>query len=52
MLGWMLIFLLLLLWGALAATKSEQLFLGLTPCLFFGFLLVVSGFSLLLRGRA
>ena len=52
MLGWMLIFSLLLVWGALAATQSEQLVSGLTSCLVFGFLLVISGLSLLLRGRA
>ncbi len=52
MLGWMLIFSLLLLCGALAATRSEQIVSGLTSCLVFGFLLGVSGLTLLLRDRA
>lgn len=52
MLGWMLIFLLLLLCGVLAATESVQPVPGLASCMVFGFLLAVSVVSLLLRGRA
>jgi hypothetical protein len=52
MMGWMLIFSLLVLCGALAAMESVQPVPGLTSCLVFGFLLAVSGLTLLLRGRA
>jgi hypothetical protein len=51
MLGWMLIFALLLLFGAVAAVGDVGPVPGLTSSLVFGFLLAVSALTLLLRGR-
>jgi hypothetical protein len=52
MLGWMLVFLLVLLGGATSAANGglESTFV-LTSCVVFGFLLVVSALTILLRGR-
>ena len=52
MLGWMLIFALMLLFGAFAAVGTVAPVPGMTSSLVFGFLLVVSALTLLLRGRA
>ena len=52
MLGWMLIFALMLLCGALAAVGNIGPVPGMTSSLVFGFLLVVSALTLVLRGRA
>jgi hypothetical protein len=52
MLGWMLIFFLMLLCGATAAVEGVQHAPGMTSSLVFGFLLLVSALTLLLRGRA
>jgi hypothetical protein len=52
MFGWMLIFALMLLFGAIAAVGAAGPFPGMTSGLVFGFLLVVSALTLLLRGRA
>ncbi len=52
MLGWMLIFALMLLCGVTAAVESVQPAPGMTSSLVFGFLLVVSALTLILRGRA
>lgn len=52
MLGWMMIFGLLLLFGAVASVGDLGPFPGMTSSLVFGFLLVVSALTLLLRGRA
>ncbi len=49
MLGWMLIFALMLFCGAIAAVATVP---GMAASLVFGFLLVVSAVTLLLRGRA
>ena len=51
MLGWMLIFALMVLFGAVAAVGDIGPVPGMTSSLVFGFLLVVSGLALLLRGR-
>lgn len=52
MLGWMLIFALMFGCGAVAAVASIQPAPGMTSCLVFGFLLVVTAFTRLLRGGA
>ena len=52
MLGWILIFALMLFFGAVAAIENIMPLPGMTSSLVFGFLLVVSAFTLLLRGRA
>jgi ABC-type Mn2+/Zn2+ transport system permease subunit len=52
MLGWMLIFALMLLCGATAAVESVRPAPGMTSSLVFGFLLGVSARTRLLRGRA
>jgi hypothetical protein len=52
MLGWMLIFALMLLGGALATVGGVAPVPGMTSSLVFGFLLVLSALALLLRGRA
>lgn len=51
MMGWILMFALLLLCGALAAVGDLRA-PGITSCMVFGFLLAIFGLSLLLRGRA
>lgn len=51
MLGWMLIFALMVLCGAIAAVGIGPA-PGLTSSLVFGVLLVISALSLFLRGRA
>jgi len=52
MLGWMLIFTLMVLGGTMAAVNGgiETAF-GMTLTIVFGFLLAVSALTLLLRGR-
>ena len=53
MLGWMLMFAAMSLWGTVAAAMgglTGQL-TGITSGLVFGFLLVVSALTLMLRGR-
>jgi hypothetical protein len=52
MLGWMLIFALMFACGAVAAVESVRPAPGMTSCLVFGFLLVVTALTRLLRGRA
>jgi hypothetical protein len=54
MLGWMLIFTTMLLWGTVAAAMGGGAgqTSGLTSSLVFGFLLVVSALTFTLRGRA
>jgi hypothetical protein len=52
MLGWMLIFALMVLCGGSAAIGNIGPAPGMTSGLVFGFLLVVSALTLLLRGRA
>jgi hypothetical protein len=53
MLGWMLIFVLIVL-GAVMAALSGGIgsVFGLTSTVVFGFLVVISAFTFLLRGRA
>jgi hypothetical protein len=50
MLGWILIFALMWLCGAIAVVASVGPLPGITSSLVFGFLLVVSAFTRLLRG--
>jgi hypothetical protein len=50
MLGWMMIFAVMFACGAVAAVASVQHAPGMTSCLVFGFLLVVTGLTRLLRG--
>jgi len=52
MLGWMLIFALMLSCGALAAVESVGPVAGMASSVVFGFLLAASALTLLLRGRA
>jgi hypothetical protein len=52
MLGWMLIFALMVFCGAIAAVGDIGPAPGITSSLVFGFLLVVSALTLFLRGRA
>lgn len=54
MLGWMLMFSTMLLWGIVAAAMggSTGQTTGITSSLVFGFLLVVSALTFTLRGRA
>ena len=54
MLGWMLMFATLSLWGTVAAAMGGRTGqgAGLTSSLVFGFLLVVSVLTFTLRGRA
>ena len=52
MMGWMMVFALMLLSGALASIANVGPVPGMTSSLVFGFLLVVSALTLLLRGRA
>jgi len=52
MLGWMLIFGLMVLCGAIVAVESVRPAPGMTSCLVFGFLLALSTLTMLLRGRA
>ena len=54
MLGWMLMFARLSLWGTVAAAMGGRTgqAAGLTSSLVFGFLLVVSVLTFTLRGRA
>jgi hypothetical protein len=52
MLGWMLVFVLMVLCGAIAAVETFGLAPGMTASVVFGFLLVASAVTLLLRGRA
>ena len=52
MLGWMLIFALLVLFGAFAALGNIGPLPGMTSSLVFGFLLVICALTLVLRGRA
>jgi hypothetical protein len=52
MLGWMLIFALMLLCGATVAVESVRPVPGMASSLVFGLLLAVSAFTRLLRGRA
>jgi hypothetical protein len=53
MLGWMLIFVLIVLGAVMAALSggTGSVF-GLTSTVVFGFLLAISAFTFLLRGRA
>jgi len=51
MMGWMLIFALILLCGAIAVVSSVWPAPGVTSTLVFGFLLAVSGLTRVLRGR-
>jgi hypothetical protein len=54
MLGWIMIFTVMLLWGTVAAAMAEGTgqVTGLTSTFVFGFLLLVSGLTFTLRGRA
>jgi hypothetical protein len=53
MLGWMLIFALMIVSGTMSALNSGAgSALGMTSSIVFGFLLVAFVFALLLRGRA
>ena len=52
MLGWMLIFAVMFACGAVAAVESVPSASGMTLCLVFGFLLVVTVLTRFLRGRA
>jgi hypothetical protein len=52
MLGWIMIFALMLIFGAIVAIGDAGPFPGVASSLVFGFLLVVSALTLLLRGRA
>lgn len=52
MLGWMLVFTLLLLCGAVSAVGGVAPTPGLTSSLVFGVLLFVAALTLVLRGRA
>lgn len=52
MLGWMLIFALMFACGGVAAAESVQPVPGMTSCVVFGFLLVITVLTRLLRGRA
>lgn len=50
--GWMLIFALMFVCGAVAVVESVQPALGMTSCVVFGFLLLITVSTRLLRGRA
>lgn len=53
MLGWMLIFTLIAIGGTMSALNAGMAATaGVTSSVVFGFLLVISAFTLLLRGRA
>lgn len=52
MLGWMVIFALMLLGGALSAVGDAGPLPGMTSSLVFGFLLILAALALALRGRA
>ncbi len=52
MVGWMLIFALMVLFGAIASMGDVAFVPGMTSSLVFGLLLALSGLALLLRGRA
>ena len=52
MMGWMLIFALMLLCGAIVVVEGVGRAPGMTSSLVFGFLLVLTAFTRVLRGRA
>ena len=52
MMGWMLIFSLMFLFGAMVVVEGVGRAPGVTSSLVFGFLLVLTAFTRLLRGRA
>ena len=52
MLGWMLMFTAMWLWGVAAAVAGGARQAGIASSLIFGFLLVLSALTFTLRGRA